>query len=309
VGAHQCHLDDREGLLRTPMEPYHRKVKPGDPSPNDPAAAAATNRESHMTAASESSRPDLFDLTGKVAVVTGGSRGLGREMCLAFAQHGADVAIASRKIEACQKLAEEIREATGRETLGVGFHAGRWDDCDRLVETVFAHFGRIDVLVNNAGMSPLYPSITELSEELYDKTLAVNLKGPFRLTSLVGARMAQADGGSIINVSSVASVQPSPVELPYGAAKAGLNNMTLGMARTFGPTVRVNCIMPGPFLTDISKAWPPAALDAMKHNIPLGRAGEPNEIVGAALYFASDASSYTTGAILKIDGGAAYPAA
>ncbi len=261
-----------------------------------------------MTTSSASSR-DPFDLTGKVAVVTGGSRGLGREMCLAFAEHGADVVIASRKAPACEKLALEIRAATGRDALGVGFHAGHWNDCDRLVETALERFGRIDVLVNNAGMSPLYPSIAELSEELYDKTLAVNLKGPFRLTALVGARMAEGDGGSIINVSSVASVQPSPIELPYGAAKAGLNNMTLGMARTFGPTVRVNCIMPGPFLTDISKAWPQAALDAMKRNIPLGRAGEPNEVVGAALYFASDASSYTTGAILKIDGGAAYPAA
>ena len=256
----------------------------------------------------ESNRSDPFDLSGKVAVVTGGSRGLGREMCLAFAQHGATVVVASRKAEACEKLANEIRAATGREALGVGFHAGRWEDCDRLVETACGRFGGIDVLVNNAGMSPLYPSLVELTEELYDKTLAVNLKGPFRLTSLVGTRMAEGDGGSIINVSSVAAVTPSAIELPYGAAKAGLNNMTLGMARAFGPTVRVNCIMPGPFLTDISKAWPPAALEAMKHNIPLGRAGEPHEVVGAALYFASDASSYTTGAILKIDGGAAYPA-
>ncbi len=262
-----------------------------------------------MTTPSESSRPDLLGLTGKVTVVTGGSRGLGREMCRAFAQHGADVVIASRKVEACEKLAEEIRAATGREALGVGFHAGRWDDCDRLVDTAFERFGRIDVLVNNAGMSPLYPSITELSEELYDKTLAVNLKGPFRLTSLVGARMAEGDGGSIINVSSVASVQPSPIELPYGAAKAGLNNMTLGMARTFGPTVRVNCIMPGPFLTDISKAWPPEMLESMTRTVPLGRGGQPEEVVGAALYFASDASSFTTGAILKIDGGTAVPAA
>jgi len=257
----------------------------------------------------EPSRSDLLDLTGKVAVITGGSRGLGREMCIAFAEHGADVVIASRKLEACEKLAEEIRTTTGRKALGVGFHAGRWNDCDRLVETVLEHFGRIDVLVNNAGMSPLYPSISELSEELYDKTLAVNLKGPFRLTSLVGAKMAEGNGGSIINVSSVASVQPSPTELPYAAAKAGLNNMTLGMARAFGPSVRVNCIMPGPFLTDISKAWPKAVLDAMKRNVPLGRAGQPKEVVGAALYFASDASSYTTGAILKIDGGVVYPAA
>ncbi len=262
-----------------------------------------------MSEPSAPARSDLFDLTGKVCVVTGGSRGLGREMCLAVAKHGADVAIASRKLEACEKLAEEIRAGTGREALGVAFHAGRWDDCDRLVETALERFGRIDVLVNNAGMSPLYPSLAELSEELYDKTLAVNLKGPFRLSSLVGTHMAAGDGGSIINVSSTASLQPSPIELPYAAAKAGVNALTLGLARAFGPTVRVNCILPGPFRTDISKAWPAEAFEHFERNLPLRRAGEPDEVVGAALYFASDASSFTTGAVLKIDGGAAWPAA
>jgi NAD(P)-dependent dehydrogenase (short-subunit alcohol dehydrogenase family) len=247
------------------------------------------------------------DLGGKVAVVTGGSRGLGREMCLAFARCGADVVVASRKVEACEKLAAEIRSGTGREALGTGFHAGRWEDCDALVETVWQRFGRIDVLVNNAGMSPLYGSLTEISEALYDKVLAVNLKGPFRLSCLVGARMAEGRGGSIINVSSVAAVMPTPGEIPYAAAKAGLNNLTLGLARAFGPKVRVNCIMPGPFLTDISRAWDLEAFRKQAaRSIPLGRGGEPDEVVGAALYFASDASSYTTGAILKIDGGLAY---
>jgi NAD(P)-dependent dehydrogenase (short-subunit alcohol dehydrogenase family) len=262
-----------------------------------------------MPPPSDSPQNDLFDLGGKVAVVTGGSRGLGREMCIAFAERGADVVIASRKADACEALAEEIRASTGRAALGVGFHAGRWDDCDHLVATAVERFGHIDVLVNNAGMSPLYPSVSEIGEELFDKVMAVNLKGPFRLSALVGTKMAESGGGSIVNVSSVAAVQPTPIELPYAAAKAGLNNMTLGMARAFGPTVRVNCIMPGPFLTDISKAWSEAMLDSMRRHLPMGRAGEPNEIVGAALYFASDASSFTTGAVLKIDGGLAYPAA
>jgi len=168
----------------------------------------------------------------------------------------------------------------------------------------------VDVLVNNAGMSPLYPSLVEVSEELFDKVQAVNLKGPFRLSSLFGTRMVEDDGGSIINVSSVAAVMPTPIELPYGAAKAGLSNMTLGMARAFAPKVRVNCIMPGPFLTDISQAWDLEAFEKQaRRGIPLGRGGQPGEVVGAALYFASDASSYTTGAILKVDGGLAYPAA
>ena len=139
--------------------------------------------------------------------------------------------------------------------------------------------------------------------------LAVNLKGPFRISSLVGTRMAAGEGGSIINVSSVAAVQPTPVEAPYGAAKAGLQNLTLSMARAFAPKVRVNCIMPGPFMTDISKAWSPQMIEGLKRTVPLGRGGEAHEIVGAALYLASDASSFTTGAILKVDGGAAYAAA
>jgi NAD(P)-dependent dehydrogenase (short-subunit alcohol dehydrogenase family) len=159
-------------------------------------------------------------------------------------------------------------------------------------------------------MSPLYPSLPECSEALFDKVLAVNLRGPFRLSSIFGERMAAGSGGTIVNVSSIAAVSPSPNEIPYGAAKAGLNNLTLGMARAFAPKVRVNCIMPGPFLTDISKAWDLEAFaKTARHSIPLGRGGQPEEVVAAALYFASDVSRFTTGAILKIDGGAVYPAA
>lgn len=248
-----------------------------------------------------------FDLSGKVAVITGGSRGMGLEIAHAYARNGASVVIASRKIDACERVAEDIQTKTGQECLGVACHVGRWEDCDRLVETAYEKFGRVDVLVNNAGMSPLYESLVDVSEELYDKVLAVNLRGPFRLSSLIGTRMAEGDGGSIINVSSVAAVQPTPNELPYATAKAGLNALTLGLARAFGPTVRVNCIMPGPFLTDISKAWDLDAFEVRaRETIPLQRGGQPDEIVGAALYLASAASSYTTGAIIKIDGGAAW---
>ena len=248
-----------------------------------------------------------IELTGKVAVVTGGSRGLGSEMIKAFAACGADVVIASRKLDASEVLAKEVASATGRRALPVACHVGRWDDLESLTDTVYAEFGRVDVLVNNAGIAPLYPSLAGVTEELFDKVVGVNMKGPFRLAALAGTHMRDSGrGGSIINVSSIAAVEPSPAELPYGMAKAGLNALTLGLARAFGPTVRVNTIMPGPFLTDISKAWDLEAFGRMaKATIPLQRGGEPHEIVGAALYFASDASSYTTGAILKIDGGAA----
>lgn len=245
---------------------------------------------------------DLFELTGKVAIVTGGSRGLGREMVLAFAEHGADVIIASRKMENCESVAQEVR-SLGRRALPVAYHAGSWADADRLTAAAYGEFGHVDVLVNNAGMSPLYRSLDDVSEELFDKVIGVNLKGPFRLSSLVGTRMAAGDGGAIINVSSVASQRPSPSEAPYGAAKAGINSLTLSMAAAFGPKVRVNCIVPGPFLTDISKAWDLEAFSARaKSAFALGRGGEPHEIVGAALYFASGASSYTTGALLNVDG-------
>ena len=244
----------------------------------------------------------LFDLTGKVAVVTGGSRGLGREMVLAFAARGADIVVASRKVANCESVADEVR-ALGRRALAVGYHAASWSDADALAEAAYGEFGRVDVLVNNAGMSPLYPSLTDVSEELFDKVIGVNLKGPFRLSALIGTRMAAAGGGSIINISSVASHRPSPAEAPYAAAKAGVNSLTKSLAVAFGPTVRVNCIVPGPFLTDISKAWDMATFtEHAKTAYALGRGGEPHEIVGAALYFASDASTYTTGALLDVDG-------
>ena len=241
---------------------------------------------------------DRFDMAGKVAVVTGGSRGLGRAMVLAFAEQGADVAIASRKIDNCRAVAREV-DALGRGALPVAYHAADWAAADRLADAVYDEFGRCDVLVNNAGMSPLYPSVDRISEALFDKVIGVNLKGPFRLSATIGTRMVEQDGGSIIFVSSIASTRPSAQELVYGAAKAGVNNLTYGLSRTLGPTVRVNCIVPGPFLTDISNAWDMDQFEATaRTGYALGRGGEPDEIVGTALYLATDASSYTTGCLL-----------
>ena len=245
-----------------------------------------------------------IDLSGKVALVTGGSRGLGREMVLGFARAGADVVISSRKLESCEELARIVESETGRRALPVAAHVGRWDDLERLIDATDAAFGRIDVLVNNAGMAPLYPSLGAVTEDLFDKVIAVNLKGPFRLGALVGERMQAGSGGSIINISSIGAVHPTMTDLPYAAAKAGLNTLTTGFAVSFGPTVRSNGIMVGPFLTDISKAWDVDAFQAhARRRYPLQRLGEPAEIVGTALYLASDASTFTTGAVITVDGG------
>ena len=264
------------------------------------------------------SRPyaeELFDLTDRVVLITGGSRGLGRQMAFAAARCGADVVIASRNLQSCVTTAEAITAETGRAALAHQVHMGRWDQIEPLVDAVYTRFGRLDVLVNNAGMSPLYDTLGSVTEKLFDAVVNLNLKGPFRLSALVGERMVADGGGSIINVSSSRSLRPAADMLPYAAAKAGLNTLTEGFAKAFGPTVRVNTLMAGPFLTDISKAWDfgdtdfgdtAAADGSQRHpfsDFPLQRAGDPSEIVGAALFLMSDASSFTTGSIVRADGG------
>jgi NAD(P)-dependent dehydrogenase (short-subunit alcohol dehydrogenase family) len=190
--------------------------------------------------------PDpLFDFTGKVVLITGGSRGLGHEMVKAFAARGADLVIASRKLDNCQKVAGEVR-ALGRRALAVSAHVGKWPECDALIEAAYAAYGRVDILINNAGMSPASRS-HEMPENLFDSVLNLNFKGPFRLTTQIGHRMSGGDGGCIINVSSTGALKRMP--------------------------------------------------------LPLGRAGNPPEIVTAALMLASPASSFTTGALLRVDGG------
>jgi NAD(P)-dependent dehydrogenase (short-subunit alcohol dehydrogenase family) len=251
---------------------------------------------------------DLFDLTGRRALITGGSRGLGKEMARAFAQAGAEVMIASRSLESCQETADEISAETGRRVHVHACHVGRWDDVDRLADVAWNELGGVDVLVNNAGKSPLYESVAAIDERLWDSVIGLNLKGPFRLTALLGTRMAEraretGRPGSIVNISSIAAIHPTPDVIPYTAAKAGLNAMTIGFAQTFGPHVRVNCIMPGSFRTDISKAWNWDLVDQAMKRVALRRVGEPHEIVGAALFLASDASTYTTGAVFTVDGG------
>jgi NAD(P)-dependent dehydrogenase (short-subunit alcohol dehydrogenase family) len=241
----------------------------------------------------------LFDFTGKVALVTGGSRGLGYQMVRAFAERGADCVVASRKLDNCQAVADEVR-ALGRRALAVQVHAAKWDSLDALVETVYAELGRIDVCVNNAGMGPAAPS-HEVTEQLFDSVVGLNFKGPFRLASQVAARMAAGDGGVIINVTSSGSLVPLPNVVPYGSAKAALNAMSRSLAAEYGPKVRVNTLSPGPFLTDISKAWTPEARETADNAI--GRPGRPEEIVTAALFLASPSSTFVNGALVRVDGG------
>lgn len=246
---------------------------------------------------------ELFDLTDRVVLITGGSRGLGREMALAAARCGANVVVASRDYESCVAAAAAIEQATGRTAMPYGVHVGRWDQLDGLVEAVYERFGKVDALVNNAGMSPLYESLTGIPEKLFDAVVNLNLKGPFRLSALVGERMVAAGSGSIVNVSSTGSVRPTPAILPYAAAKAGLNALTEGLALALGPNVRVNTLMAGPFYTDVSKQWDPETTGQAVRHHALRRAGQPAEVVGAALYLISDASSYTSSATLRVDGG------
>lgn len=245
----------------------------------------------------------LHDLTGKVAVITGGSRGIGRAVAEGLAAAGADVVIASRKLDGCALAAQQIEAATGRRALPVACHVGHWDDCDRLVDTVYSELGRCDVLVNNAGMSPLYDDLPSVTQELYDKVHAVNARGPFRLSALVGTRMAAGDGGSIINVTTAGTLRPDPTDLPYVMAKAGLNALTLGLAGAWAPKVRANLVMPGAFDTDISKAWGPEAREQAASINPMKRIGVPADMVGVCVFLASEAAAYINGAQILIDGG------
>jgi NAD(P)-dependent dehydrogenase (short-subunit alcohol dehydrogenase family) len=243
------------------------------------------------------------DFTGKVVVVTGGSKGLGRAMALGFADAGADVVVASRKLDGCEAVADEIR-AKGRRALAVACHVGDWQQCATLIAAAVEHFERIDVLVNNAGIAPVPPSLEGVTEELFDKTFAVNTKGPLRLAGLAAPHMPP--GGTIINISSKASIRPTAFTMVYAAAKAALNALTAAMAQELGPRgIRVNGIVCGTFHTASfhRSLTDEAAAHAIESRLALGHIAEPEEIVGTALYLASDASSYLTGQSIVLDGG------
>jgi NAD(P)-dependent dehydrogenase (short-subunit alcohol dehydrogenase family) len=245
----------------------------------------------------------LFDLADRVILVTGGSRGLGAAMCVGLAERGARVIVASRKLDACHELATHITDGGGQ-AHALACHVGHWDSLDAVVDAAATRWGRLDGLVNNAGMSPLAPSLLDTSETLFDKVIGVNLKGPTRLTALAATAMSRTGGGSIVNISSLASLRPTPLTTVYAAAKAGLNALTTATAREYASVgVRVNGIICGTFDTDAAAGL--VANPEILRGIALGRVGRPDEVVGAVVYLLSRASSYTTGSLMTIDGGVA----
>jgi NAD(P)-dependent dehydrogenase (short-subunit alcohol dehydrogenase family) len=257
-----------------------------------PLATIAVNQRGDQMAARE-----LFDLTDKVAVVTGGSRGIGKAISHGLATAGATVVVASRKLDACRNVSEAIQTETGQPTFPFAFHAGRWDDAERLCDFVYDELGRCDVLVNNAAIAPTYSDPVAITEELWDKTMAVNARGPFRLSMLIAPRMRAAQGGSIINVSGPCR-EPKPDGIVYGMSKGALDTLTLAIAATFGPKVRANTIYPGLIETEMLAAW--EGKDAFVAGAGLERLGLPSDFVGAVVFLASDASSHVTSGSLSV---------
>jgi len=246
----------------------------------------------------------LFDLTGQTILITGGSRGLGREMAFGVARCGADVVIASRKMENCVAVAEQIESETGRAAMPYQVHVGRWDELDGLVEASYERFGKIDTLINNAGMSPVYDKLTDVTEKLFDAVVNLNLKGPFRLSALVGERMVAAGRGSIINVSTAGSLRPTPDIIPYASSKAGLNAMGQSLAKALGPRgIAVGTVAPGFVETDMAaeRLSSPDG-DVIRAQSPFGRVAEADEIAAAVLYLASPQAEWASGAILDLNG-------
>jgi len=247
-----------------------------------------------------------FSLEGKVAIVTGGSRGIGRSIALGLAEHGADVAVAARKPEALEEAVRAI-EGLGGRALGVPTNVRRIEELKALVETTRRELGRIDVLVNNAGTNPVFGPVQDIEEKAWDIIMNTNVKSVHFLSNFVREVMVeQGEGGAIVNVSSVGGYRASDVIGGYSVSKSALIMLTQVQAKTWGKDgIRVNCIAPGLVKTDFAKAlWEnPAILKASTGDAALGRISEPEEMAGAVVYFASPASSFVTGQTLVLDGG------
>jgi NAD(P)-dependent dehydrogenase (short-subunit alcohol dehydrogenase family) len=248
---------------------------------------------------------DLFRLNGRRALVTGGSKGLGRVIATALAQAGADVVIVSRTASECEEAARAIREATGRQTWAIAADVSRADEVDRLAQEATAAAGEVDILVNSAGLNIRGP-VQSLAESDWDAVLGVNLKAPFLLARRFGPGMAERGWGRIVHLGSILSEIGIAGRTPYASSKAGILGLTRTLAMEWaGQGVTVNALCPGPFATEMNRPLlnDPAQYAAFVAKIPAGRWGELHEITGAALFLASDASSYMTGAALYVDGG------
>jgi NAD(P)-dependent dehydrogenase (short-subunit alcohol dehydrogenase family) len=246
-----------------------------------------------------------FSLEGKVAVITGASRGIGRAIALRLAGAGAKVVVSSRKLEGVQAVADEIKSAGG-EALAVQAHVGRPDDVTALVAQTVETFGRVDVAVNNAATNPHFGPVLTADEGQWDKILDTNLKSVFRMCKAVAPQMEKQGGGKIINLASVAGLRPSPGMGVYSVSKAGVIMLTQVLATELGHTnIQVNAIAPGVIKTRFSRVlWQtPQIADPILGALPLGRFGEPEDVAGLALYLASPASDYVTGAVFVVDGG------
>ena len=245
-----------------------------------------------------------FSLGGRVALVTGGSRGIGKETALGIAKAGADVVVASRKLPDLEKVVEEIR-GLGRKSLPIAAHIARMEEIANLVNKAVEEFGRIDILVNNAGTNPVMDTALDIEERAWDSVMNLNLKGLFFLSQAVARVMKEHGGGNIINVTSIEGISPGILPA-YAISKAGVIMATKVMASEWAKyNIKVNAIAPGLTRTRFSEAlWDnPDILRGAVSKTPMGRIGEPEEMVGAIVYLASGASSYVTGQILAIDGG------
>ena len=245
------------------------------------------------------------DLSGKVAIVTGGGRGLGRAIALALARAGADVAVCSRKLESCEDAAREIR-ALGRRAFAGPCHLGHPPEIDAFFDAAVAALGRVDIVVNNSATSPAARPLTLSTPDLFDKVYAVNVRGPLQLASRAAQWMGDHGGGAIVNIISVGAFKPGPLIGLYCSSKAALHALTRVMAQEWSSLgVRVNAIAPGPVMTDMVKAiaHDQAFMDGMVGSTVMKRIAEPEEIVPALLLLVSDAGSYMTGTTVTVDGG------
>jgi len=248
---------------------------------------------------------DHFNLDGKIALVTGASRGIGEAIAKTLAGHGARVILASRKLEALRRVEEEIVQAGGAAD-SIACHVGEMAQIDALFAQIGGRFGRLDILVNNAGTNPFFGDVLSADEKVWDKTCDVNLKGCFFMSQHAAKLMKQAGGGTIVNVASVNGVRPPPFQGIYSITKAGIIAMTQSFAKELAPyRIRVNALLPGLTDTKFSAALTenPEILKMILSTIPMGRIAKPGEMAGAVLYLVSDAASYTTGICLTVDGG------